>query len=93
MREQELIQAILTQVQKAVLGKGPLLARVLLAVLARGHVLLEDIPGVGQVRRKALLQHFGTVKAIRAASLADLELAVPPSVARKVYEHFHHQQS
>ncbi len=54
---------------------------------------LEDIPGVGQVRRKALLQHFGTVKAIRAASLADLELAVPPSVARKVYEHFHHQQS
>ena len=54
---------------------------------------LEDIPGVGQVRRKALLQHFGTVKAIRAASRADLELAVPPSVARKVYEHFHHQQS
>ena len=48
MREQELIQAILNQVQKAVLGKGPVLARVLLAVLARGHVLLEDIPGVGK---------------------------------------------
>ena len=48
MREQQLIQSILTQVQKAVLGKDPVLARVLLAVLARGHVLLEDIPGVGK---------------------------------------------
>ncbi len=48
MREQEVIQRILAEVRKAVLGKGPVLVRVLLAILARGHVLLEDIPGVGK---------------------------------------------
>ena len=48
MKEQTLIQNILSQVQKAVLGKGPVLAKVLVAILARGHVLLEDIPGVGK---------------------------------------------
>lgn len=53
------------------------------------HSVLEDIPGVGQVRRNALLKHFGTVKAIRAASLEDLELAVPKSVAKTVYTFFH----
>lgn len=39
---------ILTQVKKAVIGKDGVLVRVMLAVLARGHVLLEDIPGVGK---------------------------------------------
>lgn len=48
MREQELIQRILAEVRKAVLGKDTVLAQVLLAILARGHVLLEDIPGVGK---------------------------------------------
>ena len=33
---------------KAVVGKDEVLARVLLAILARGHILLEDIPGVGK---------------------------------------------
>ena len=47
-KEQQLIQNILTQVKKAVLGKDQVLAKVLLAILARGHVLLEDIPGVGK---------------------------------------------
>ncbi len=42
------IQAILQQVQKAVVGKDEVLLQVLLAILARGHVLLEDIPGVGK---------------------------------------------
>ncbi len=36
------------------------------------HSQLEDIPGVGPARRKALLKHFGSLKAIRAASLEDL---------------------
>ncbi|MDX2494064.1 MAG: excinuclease ABC subunit UvrC [Desulfuromusa sp.] len=35
---------------------------------------LEDIPGVGPSRRKALLKHFGSLKKIRAASLDDLHL-------------------
>lgn len=39
---------ILQEVKKAVVGKDDVLARVLLALLARGHILLEDIPGVGK---------------------------------------------
>ena len=48
MTERQLIQTILSQVGRAVLGKDQVLAKVLLAILARGHVLLEDIPGVGK---------------------------------------------
>ena len=48
MNEQELINLIISQVEKAVVGKERVLRRVLLAFLARGHVLLEDIPGVGK---------------------------------------------
>ena len=39
---------ILQEVKKAVVGKDEVLARVLLAILAGGHILLEDIPGVGK---------------------------------------------
>ena len=39
---------ILQEVKKAVVGKDEVLARALLAILARGHILLEDIPGVGK---------------------------------------------
>ena len=41
-------QAVLEQVRKAVVGKDPVLLWVLAAVLAQGHILLEDIPGVGK---------------------------------------------
>jgi len=41
-------QQILNQVRKAVVGKDPVLLWVLAAILARGHILLEDIPGVGK---------------------------------------------
>ena len=41
-------QQILQQVRKAVVGKDAVLLWVLAAILARGHILLEDIPGVGK---------------------------------------------
>jgi len=41
-------QQILGQVRKAVVGKDSVLLWVLAAILARGHILLEDIPGVGK---------------------------------------------
>lgn len=44
----KVILDILTQVKKAVVGKDEVLGKVLLAILARGHILLEDIPGVGK---------------------------------------------
>ena len=41
-------QDIVNEVKKAVIGKDDVVTKVMLAVLARGHVLLEDIPGVGK---------------------------------------------
>jgi excinuclease ABC subunit C len=50
---------------------------------------LEEIPGVGEVRRAALLKAFRTVRAIRAASVEELAAAVPRSTAEAVYAHYH----
>ena len=50
---------------------------------------LEGIPGLGEVRRKKLLQQFGTVKAVMQAELPELEAALPKAVALAVYERFH----
>ena len=48
MNERNHAAAVLSQVQKAVVGKDQVLARDMLAILARGHILLADIPGVGK---------------------------------------------
>ena len=50
---------------------------------------LDGIPGVGDVRKKALLQHFKSVKAIASASVEDLSAAVGAKTAQAVYDHFH----
>ena len=52
---------------------------------------LDDVPGIGPGRKRALLMHFGTARAVRNAALQDLEKApgISVSVARKVYDYFH----
>ena len=50
---------------------------------------LEKIPGVGEKRRRALLQRFGSLRSVRAASLGELESVLPRPTARAVYEYFH----
>lgn len=50
---------------------------------------LDEIPGVGAVRRKQLLKVFGTIQAIREAEVEALCRAVPRSTAQAVYDHFH----
>ncbi len=42
------IESILREVKKAIVGKDDVLARALMAILSRGHILLEDVPGVGK---------------------------------------------
>jgi excinuclease ABC subunit C len=52
---------------------------------------LDEIAGIGAARKKALLLHFGSAKAVSRAGLADLE-AVPgisEAVAKRIYDHFH----
>jgi len=52
---------------------------------------LQEIPGIGPTRKRALLRHFGTLKAIERASVADLEHVpgINAETARKIYDFFH----
>ncbi|MCB1533013.1 MAG: excinuclease ABC subunit UvrC [Alphaproteobacteria bacterium] len=52
---------------------------------------LDDIPGVGAARKKALLHYFGSTKAVAQAGVEDLEKVqgVSKSLARKIYDYFH----
>ena len=52
---------------------------------------LDEIPGVGPARKRALLLHFGTAAKVRAAALTDLQRApgISDSVARRVYDFYH----
>ncbi|WP_415921833.1 excinuclease ABC subunit UvrC [Tateyamaria sp. SN6-1] len=54
---------------------------------------LDDIPGVGAARKRALLAHFGSAKAVGRANLADLKAVegVSEGLAQKVYDYFHDQ--
>ena len=52
---------------------------------------LDEIAGIGPTRKRALLQHFGTAKAVSRAGMSDLMAVdgISESVARLVYNHFH----
>ena len=52
---------------------------------------LDEIGGIGPSRKRALLQHFGTAKAVSRAALSDLMAVegISEAVARQVYNHFH----
>ena len=52
---------------------------------------LDEVPGIGPSRKKALLMHFGTARAVRNASLEDLQKApgVSAAVAQTVYDFYH----
>ena len=52
---------------------------------------LDEVPGIGPARKKALLMHFGTARAVRDASLEDLARTpgVSETVARVVYDFYH----
>jgi excinuclease ABC subunit C len=51
---------------------------------------LQEIPGIGPTRKRALLHHFGTLKAIERASLADLTRVpgINADTARRIYDYF-----
>ena len=58
---------------------------------AMGASPLDEVPGIGPARKKALLMHFGTARAVRNASLEDLRKApgVSAGVAQQVYDFYH----
>lgn len=54
-----------------------------------GQSVIDDIPGIGPRRKKALLMHFGSAKAVARAGLVDLEQVdgISHSVAKKIHDH------
>jgi excinuclease ABC subunit C len=54
---------------------------------------LDEIAGIGPSRKRALLQHFGTAKAVSRAGITDLMTVegISESVAKLVYAHFHEE--
>ena len=58
---------------------------------AIGKSILDEVPGVGARRKKALLHHFGDAKAVSQAGRTDLEAVegISSSLAVKIYDWFH----
>ncbi|MDP5308833.1 excinuclease ABC subunit UvrC [Paracoccus spongiarum] len=54
---------------------------------------LDEIAGIGAARKRALLAHFGSAKAVSRAGLADLQAVdgISAAMAQKVHDHFHAQ--
>jgi excinuclease ABC subunit C len=52
---------------------------------------LDEVPGIGPARKRALLQHFGSAKAVSRAGMADLEAVdgISAQMAKTIYDHFH----
>ncbi|MBO9455111.1 excinuclease ABC subunit UvrC [Paracoccus sp. R12_1] len=52
---------------------------------------LDEIAGIGAARKRALLAHFGSAKAVSRAGLPDLQAVdgISAAMAQKVYDHFH----
>jgi excinuclease ABC subunit C len=56
---------------------------------------LDGVPGIGAKRKKALLLHFGSAKAVAGAAIKDLEAVdgISNAVARRIYGYFHEGES
>ena len=52
---------------------------------------LDEVPGIGAKRKRALLHHFGSAQSVARAGLADLAAVagISTAVAKKIYDHFH----
>ena len=72
MQTREKALAVTAEVGKAVLGKPEAILKIMMAMLARGHVLIEDIPGVGKT---TLAQAFA-----RAMQLTQIRVQFTPDV-------------
>ena len=58
---------------------------------AMAENLLDDIPGVGPTRKRALLKHFGSAKSVSRAGVSDLQAVagISAAMAQQIYDYFH----
>lgn len=80
------IQAVMDEVGRVVVGKDDVVRLVISALLARGHVLIEDVPGVGKTTlAKSLARAFGC-SFNRIQFTADLAHGSPEDIEEQVVE-------
>jgi len=55
---------------------------------------LDDVPGIGARRKKALLTHFGSARAVAEAAVSELEAVegISRAIAQKLHDHFHPEE-
>ncbi len=61
---------------------------------ALGTSPLDEIAGIGPLRRRALMKHFGSAKAVSRAGVEDLKAAdgISAEMAQRIYDHFHERE-
>ena len=58
---------------------------------AMSKSILDEVEGIGEVRKKAIWNHFGSLKKLKAASLEEISEIVPKQVAQDLYQLLHLQ--
>jgi excinuclease ABC subunit C len=55
---------------------------------------LDEIPGIGPSRKRALLKHFGSAKAVSGAGVDDLQAVagISAGIAQQIYDYFHERR-
>ena len=69
---------VIRQVRKAVIGKDDCIRKVMMAILSSGHILLEDIPGVGKTTMALAFSRALNLKEKRLTFTPDVHLPILP---------------
>lgn len=69
-------QAVINEVEKAVVGKRDVLTKIMTAILAGGHILIEDIPGTGKTTMALAFSKAMGLKAQRVQFTPDVLLRI-----------------
>lgn len=59
------VEMLINNIERSIIGKRPVIEKVVCAMLAGGHVLIEDVPGVGKtlLAGNACKERFGKLRA------------------------------
>ena len=66
------IKQVIEEIKKAVVGKDEIIEKIIMTLLARGHILLEDIPGVGKTNLALALSKSMTLDYHRVQLTTDV---------------------
>ena len=70
------IQDIISEVKKVIIGKDQIIEKVIMSILAKGHILIEDIPGVGKTTLALALAKSMELECKRLQCTPDIYLQI-----------------